>query len=248
MNLPPVGHSFSRFDTINSTNIYAMQLIREGLAVHGQAFFAARQTEGRGQRGKKWWSPPGENIQMTVVLQPRNLAASQPFRLSATIAVAVHDLLMKEVEGAWKIKWPNDLYWNDRKAGGILIENVIQSGKWMWAVVGVGINVNSARFDPSLPNPTSMALAAGRSFDVEELSRRLCSFIDHRFRQLQAGGWHHILEDYNRALYKAGSIQKLKRNNVTTAFRINRVNEQGMLIAGENSEFHFEHGEVEWVL
>lgn len=248
MNLPPVGHSFTSFDTINSTNIHAMECIREGLAVHGQVYFAREQTEGRGQRGKKWWSPPGENIQMTIVLQPLKLAPSQHFRLSAAIALGVHDLLQKEWHTGWRIKWPNDLYWNDRKAGGILIENVIQSGKWMWAVVGIGLNVNSRQFDPALPNPTSLALVTGQWYEVEELARRLCSFVDHRFRQLMAGGWHHMLADYNRVLYKAGEYQKLKRQSATASYLISHVDGQGMLIAGENGEYQFEFGEVEWVV
>jgi BirA family biotin operon repressor/biotin-[acetyl-CoA-carboxylase] ligase len=183
-----------------------------------------------------------------VVLQPLKLAPSQPFRLSATIATAVHDMLQKEWPQGWRIKWPNDLYWNDRKAGGILIENVIQSGKWMWAVAGIGLNVNSRQFDPALPNPTSLSLVTGHAYEVEDLARRLCSYIDHRFRQLMAGGWSHILADYNRALYKTGEYQKLKQGSAVASYLINRVDEQGMLIAGENGEYRFAHGEVEWIV
>ncbi|MCU0394564.1 MAG: biotin--[acetyl-CoA-carboxylase] ligase [Chitinophagaceae bacterium] len=248
MNPLPVGHSFSSFDTIDSTNIYAMQQIRAGLAVHGQVFSAREQTEGRGQRGRRWWSPPGENLQLTVVLQPLQLAASQPFRLSAAMALAVHDLLCAVSDDAWRIKWPNDLYRDDRKAGGILIENVIQSGKWVWAVVGIGLNVNSTRFDPALPNPISLALATGQSWDADGLARQLCTCIERRWQQLLAGGWPALLADYNAVLYKAGSLQRLRRNNITTAMRIQRVNEQGMLLTGENGEYAFAHGEVEWVL
>ncbi|QGW27151.1 biotin--[acetyl-CoA-carboxylase] ligase [Phnomibacter ginsenosidimutans] len=177
MNLPTIGHSFEVFDTINSTNMYAMQCIREGMAVHGSVYFAHEQTQGRGQWGKKWWSEPGENIQLTMVLQPLQLAPSQYFRLSAAIAAGAYDFLHHHAQGGWNIKWPNDLYWGDRKAGGILIENVMQQNQWRWAVCGIGINVNSTRFDPALPNPTSLSLVAGRRFNAELLGRSLCVFV-----------------------------------------------------------------------
>jgi BirA family transcriptional regulator, biotin operon repressor / biotin---[acetyl-CoA-carboxylase] ligase len=108
--------------------------------------------------------------------------------------------------------------------------------------------VNSRLFDPALPNPTSLALVTGHDFEVEELAKRLCGFVDHRLRQLLAGGWNHILGDYNRVLYKAGEFQKLKLNNAVASYFISHVDGQGMLVAGENGEYHFAHGEVEWVV
>lgn len=249
MNLPTIGHSFEVFDSIDSTNMYAMQCIREGMAVHGAVYFAHEQTQGRGQWGKKWWSEPGENIQMTMVLQPLQLAPSQYFRLSAAIAAGVHDFLHHHAAGGWNIKWPNDLYWGDRKAGGILIENVMQQNQWRWAIAGVGVNVNSTQFDPMLPNPTSLSLVAGRRFNAELLGRSLCVFVNKRWLQLmQPGGWPEILADYNRVLFGAGSLQKLRRQNSAAHYRIVGVDEQGQLLAGENGEYHFQHGEVEWLL
>lgn len=249
MNLPTIGHSFEVFDTINSTNMYAMQCIREGMAVHGSVYFAHEQTQGRGQWGKKWWSEPGENIQLTMVLQPLQLAPSQYFRLSAAIAAGAYDFLHHHAQGGWNIKWPNDLYWGDRKAGGILIENVMQQNQWRWAVCGIGINVNSTRFDPALPNPTSLSLVAGRRFNAELLGRSLCVFVNRRWQQLmEPRGWSRILNDYNQVLFGAGQLHKLRLQNTTAHYRIQSVNEQGQLIAGENGEYHFQHGEVEWLL
>jgi BirA family transcriptional regulator, biotin operon repressor / biotin---[acetyl-CoA-carboxylase] ligase len=249
MNLLPVGHSFTSFASINSTNIYAMERIREGMAVHGEVFFAHEQTEGRGQRGKKWWALPGENIQMTAVLQPLKLATSQPFRLSATVALAVHDWLSQTPVTGWKIKWPNDLYWGDRKAGGILIENVIQSGTWVWAVVGIGININSKTFHPDIPNATSLSLLAPEhAFDPEQLARQLCPFLEARWQMLMAGGWPTLFEQYNAVLYKSGEPQRLKRHNSTAVYKIVQVAENGQLVAGQHGEYLFDHGDVEWVV
>ena len=226
-----------------------MEQIREGLAVHGAVYFAHAQTEGRGQRGKKWWSAPGENIQMTLVLQPLQLAASQPFRLSATLALAIRDFLSGFVQNGWAIKWPNDVYWGDRKAGGILIENVMQAGNWMWAVVGIGININTLHFDAHLPNPTSLRLATQQpTYDTEALARQLCLVIEQRWQQLNSGGWPAIWKQYNQNLYKAGQLQRLKLQNTTAYYQIKGVSAQGQLIAGMHNEFRFDHGEVEWML
>jgi BirA family transcriptional regulator, biotin operon repressor / biotin---[acetyl-CoA-carboxylase] ligase len=249
MNLPTIGHSFQVFNTIDSTNMYAMSCIREGLAVHGAVYYAHEQTQGRGQRGKKWWSVPSENIQMSIVLQPLQLAASQHFRLSACIALAVHDFLEQHSFSGWRIKWPNDLYWGDRKAGGILIENVIQDGQWRWAIAGIGININSTHFDTDLPNPTSLAMVTGLRFNAELLGQSLCQFVSKRWQQLtNSNGWNSMLKEYNQVLYGAGATQRLRISNSTAAYKIVRVNDQGELIAGENQEYHFKHGEVEWIL
>ncbi|HSC54838.1 MAG TPA: biotin--[acetyl-CoA-carboxylase] ligase [Phnomibacter sp.] len=249
MNALSIGHSFEVFNTIDSTNMYAMSCIREGMAVHGAVYFAHEQYSGKGQRGKTWWSAPGENLQMTIVLQPLQLASSQHFRLVVAVALAVHDFLEHHSFHGWFIKWPNDLYWGDRKAGGILIENVIQEGKWRWAIAGIGVNINSTLFDKSLPNPTSLAQVTGLRYNTEDMARNLCSFVEKRWQQLnRSSEWPSMLRAYNKVLYGAGYPQKLRKENITTAYKIVRVNEHGDLIAGENQEYQFKHGEVEWVL
>ncbi|MCU0334781.1 MAG: biotin--[acetyl-CoA-carboxylase] ligase [Chitinophagaceae bacterium] len=226
-----------------------MELVREGMAAHGQVFFAHAQTQGRGQRGRQWWSAAGENIQLSIVLEPRQLAASHTFRLIAAVALGVAHFVEHHTHPGWKIKWPNDIYWGDRKAGGILIENVFQSGQWRWAIAGVGINVNSTHFDPGLPNPTSMALVSGRRYHTEELGQSLCQFVQQRWLQLlEPGGWPQILAEYNRLLYGAGQQHRLKQQNSVGLYPIKRVNEQGLLIAGSLDEYQFEFGQVEWVL
>ncbi len=248
MLLPPIGHSFKVFASIDSTNLYAMNRIREGLAVHGEAFYALEQTKGKGQRGRKWWSAPGENLQMTVVINPLQLTTSQAFRLSATVACAVHDFLTKHSSPGWSIKWPNDLYRGDRKAGGILIENVFQANQWTWAVIGIGININATVFPSELSNPTSLKIVAGQDYDVEAIAKDLCNMLDHRFSQLADGGWKNILADYNRALFGVGHVHRLKIGAATAAYEIKRVDEQGHLVAGQHGEYHFRFGEVEWIL
>ena len=143
--------SFIELQSVDSTNNYAMARVAEGVAQHGSAYFAHEQTAGKAQRGKIWISEKGANIMMSMVIKPLFLQPSEQFKLSACVAVALHDFLKRYAGEQTKIKWPNDIYWRDRKAAGILIENVISTGKlaignWQWAIVGIGVNLNQVDF------------------------------------------------------------------------------------------------------
>ena len=129
----PIGKPFIELQSIDSTNKYAMALIRgndvperQGEAQHGTAIFSHEQTAGKGQRGKEWISEKGSNIVLSILLNPYPLALTDQFKLSVCVAVSIHELLSKYAGDETKIKWPNDLYWRDRKAGGVLIENIVR--------------------------------------------------------------------------------------------------------------------------
>ena len=142
-------------DTVDSTNNYAMALVHEGVAQHGMVVIAKHQTKGKGQRGKVWETIPDANLSFSIIVQPHFLLPAQAFQLLATTAVAIQNQLEPIIGDELKIKWPNDLYWRDRKTGGILIENVIRGTQWQWSVIGIGINVNQTAF-VQLQNPVSL--------------------------------------------------------------------------------------------
>jgi BirA family transcriptional regulator, biotin operon repressor / biotin---[acetyl-CoA-carboxylase] ligase len=244
----PIGHCFKELTSIDSTNLYAIQQVHAGLATHGEAFFAHAQVAGRGQRGKQWWSVAGQNIALSVVLDTLKLASSERFRLSATITMGVLDWLNHRVPGEWKAKWPNDIYHGDRKAGGILIENLMKGGRWSHAVVGIGINMNQHTFPGHLPNPVSLFMLSRTLYNCAEEARELCRFLEHRWQQLMQGGWLQILEDYNQRLYGKEKICRIKKGAAVIPCLIREVNGQGQLIGGENFEWAFEFGEVSWIV
>ncbi len=243
----PIAHTFHEITTIDSTNLHAMQQIHAGLATHGEVFFAHAQVAGRGQRGKQWWSVSGQNIAMSIVFDTRKLATSERFRLSATMALGVYDWLQNLAGGDWKIKWPNDLYHGDRKAGGILIENIVQGGKWSKSVVGIGINMNQHYFPEHLPNPISLRQITHKTYVCAYEAQQLCNFLENRWNQLMAGQWKLLLEDYNTHLYGKGEIRRLKKDSAIIPCVIRAVNENGTLLAGESFEYQFEFGEVQWM-
>jgi BirA family biotin operon repressor/biotin-[acetyl-CoA-carboxylase] ligase len=174
-----IGHSFHELDTIDSTNSYAMQKVQEKLAEHGTVYFAQHQTSGKGTRGKGWEAKSGENITISMVIDVKFLAIHQQFFFSAAIALAVFDFFFKYAGEGCSIKWPNDIYFNDSKAAGILIENSIQGNQWQWAIVGIGININQTDFGNDAPNAISLAQITGAQFDIITLAKELCNYVKY---------------------------------------------------------------------
>jgi len=224
-----------------------MGLIRAAMARHGAAVFAREQTKGKGQRNRSWASEKDRNIALSLVLEPQALDPSLPFLLSMAIALATADLYRQLVPDDISIKWPNDLYWRDRKAAGILIENLWQGGQWNFAVAGIGINVNQTDFGELQGKAVSLRQITGRSEDPEALALRLCACAEARYAQLLKGA-SSIIADYNELLYRRGESVRFRRDNRLFEARIDSVNEQGLLLVHHALPERFAVGDVEWIL
>jgi BirA family transcriptional regulator, biotin operon repressor / biotin---[acetyl-CoA-carboxylase] ligase len=256
----PLGSPFIELQSVDSTNNYARNLLhearlpdRQGLVQHGLAIFAHEQVSGKGQRGKIWTSEKGSNIILSLVVKPLSLQLAQQFQLSVCAAVAVHGFLTKYAGEEVKIKWPNDLYWQDRKAGGILIESVIRSSEtgdssWEWSIIGIGINTNQTAFPIYLPNPVSLKQITGKSFDTVSLAKEICDGLNQKFSELIIDGFEKIYAQYLTHLYKINSAVKLKKDNRVFEAVIKGVTPGGRLIVYHSIEEEFEFGEVEWII
>lgn len=251
--LPSLGQPFIVLPLVDSTNNYAMAKIQAGEATHGSTYWAMEQVAGKGQRGKTWHTEPGSNIIMSVVISTEQLEISHQWALSMAVALACYDFY-KNYGSAddTRIKWPNDLYWQDRKAGGILIENQISMELglpiWKWAVVGTGINVNQTSFPGVEKKAVSIRQITGKQFDPIQLSQELLSFLTLRFDQVNGGNLSQLLTDYNNCLYKKGAFVKLKKGPITFETIIQGVNSRGQLITGEKGTEAHDWGSIEWVL
>jgi len=241
-----IGQPFIELSEVESTNIYAMERVQANLAAHGIAFFAHNQTAGKGQRGKTWVSEPGTNISLTVVLDCSFLSLSNQFPLSVMAALASHDFLSSHVPQEICIKWPNDLYWRDRKAGGILIENQVRGNIWQWGVVGIGINLNQVSFPERLLNPVSLKQVTGRNFNTVEMAKELCDCLENRYQQLKQGSFEGLLMQYNQYLFKRGGEVKLKKNNMVFDCVVKGVSATGELLVSGALQDSFRFGEVSW--
>ena len=244
-----IGHAFIELQSVDSTNNYAMARATDGTAPHGTLFFAHDQWAGKGQRGRSWTSQPGENIILSAVLEPVALQHTQAFSLSIGVALACRDLFSRYAgPESTSIKWPNDLYWNDRKAGGILIENHFQGDRWPLAIVGMGININQVEFPATAHNPVSLRQITGRSFQAVELAHELGDCLDRRYSELMGGGAAAQLEEYNSHLYRRGQVVRLKKDSAVFETTVQGVSAQGQLLTRDVLDREFSFGEVEWII
>ncbi len=143
------------FKSIDSTNLQAHRELPH--AEEGTVWVADFQTAGRGQRGNSWESSKGENLLFTILLRPDFVPVADQFSISQITALAIVKYL--ESKGLQpKIKWPNDIYINDKKICGILIEHTLSGANLSASILGIGININQMVFESDAPNPTSLLL------------------------------------------------------------------------------------------
>ncbi len=254
---------FIELQSVDSTNNYARQLIhsgqlpdRQGEPVHGLIIFTHEQTAGRGQRGRVWSTEPGKNLLLSILVKPHPLRIGQQFQLSVCAALSVYDLFVKYAADKTCIKWPNDLYWQDRKAGGILIESVASGNsdtgavadQWQWAIVGIGININQVYFPDYLPNPVSLKQVTGSEFRIIPLAKELGRHFRRYFDTLVSHGFDELLALYNQRLYKRNEKVRLKKDNRAFEVIVKGVSPAGKLIVEHGIEEEINFGEAEWLL
>ncbi|HVG12960.1 MAG TPA: biotin--[acetyl-CoA-carboxylase] ligase [Flavisolibacter sp.] len=243
-----IGQSFIELQEVDSTNNYATALLHEGMASHGTVVFAHRQTAGKGQRHKSWVTgSTGLNIALTAVVHPHGLAASQMFLLSMASAIAVQQFYSVYAGGKTKVKWPNDLYWNDRKAAGILIENSLSGTTWKHAIVGIGVNINQQTFPGLETSAVSLANITGEQYNVISLAKDLCKKLDDIFRLLLENPGE-IVDVYQTLLYRRDEQVRLKLGSRQFEATIRGVLPSGELVAWHGVEELFTVGAVEWLV
>lgn len=240
-------------DQADSTNNYAMGLAYADRAAHGEAYFTDHQLQGKGQRGKQWLAEKGMNIAISIVIKPGSRILADQFGLSVAVAMGCYEFYKNYAGDETSIKWPNDIYWRDRKAGGILIENIIGNAgpanpRWKYAVAGIGMNINQVRFDDALPNPVSLRQITGRQFQPKELARELHIRVMHWVDAwIQQKNSHH-LQAYNEVLFRRNAEVTMRKNGIAFRTKVREVLENGKLLTTDLIDNHFSFGEVEWIL
>jgi BirA family transcriptional regulator, biotin operon repressor / biotin---[acetyl-CoA-carboxylase] ligase len=233
-------------DNVDSTNNYAMALVQKDDPASIKPVFALQQTHGKGRRGKHWKSNKGANIILSIPLSMQWLAVSKQFELSVAVALSCYDLFSKYILANLFIKWPNDLFINDSKAGGILIENVIKGTLWQWAIIGIGLNINQQEFEEFNLKATSLKLVTGKDYNVLELGEELVLLVSKRIEELKSGNFEKMLEEYNQHLFARNKNMKLKKENIVFETKILGVSSSGQLITKDALERKFDFDEVEF--
>src|SRR5664279_4885236 len=245
--MPAMPKKLIILEKVDSTNNYAMAMVQKGEAVSSSGVFAKEQTAGKGRRGKAWKSKSGENVILTVTEQMQWLPVQHQFQLSAVAALACFDFVSTYIKENIKIKWPNDIFINNRKAGGILIENVIKGNLWQWAIIGTGLNITQQNFEKDELKATSLHQITGGHYDVVQLSHELHEMVLKRLDVLQLGEISKMLGEYNENLFCRNNTVRLKKGNVVFETKIERVAASGNLITQDALERSFGFDEIQWV-
>jgi BirA family biotin operon repressor/biotin-[acetyl-CoA-carboxylase] ligase len=166
-----------------------MAQIKAGLAKSGSCYIADFQTNGKGQHGRVWESTKGQNLLCSYILELNTLDAlknwtpADQIGFSAAIALGARAFFAAFAGSETKIKKPNDIYFSDRKAGGILIENLVRGQEWTWAVIGIGMNINQTEFSPEAlnsvsSNPISLQEITNQSWDIKKMQEHLSDALN----------------------------------------------------------------------
>ena len=194
----------------HSTNTLLKELLAKGEWPEGERFlYTAFQTAGRGQAGNGWESEEGKNLLCSILLPPRkNL-----FEMNVLVSVVVHRFLGDE----YTIKWPNDIYWQDKKVAGILIENAIIGNEVKYSIAGIGLNVNQTEWKSDAPNPVSLKQITRINYDLEELMYYLMDEFDEDMKMTTDELWAY----YRDHLYRREGFWPFVEREVSTAPTMN---------------------------
>lgn len=239
-----IGNHIVRLNEVDSTNTFAMSLLRGADIAEGAVITARSQTVGRGQRGNSWFSEPGKNITCSIILRPTFLGVTSQFDLTRAIALGISDLLSELLPATpVHIKWPNDIIAGGKKVAGILVENIINGDQLSASVAGIGLNVNQESFGSDSPQAVSVLQLTGREFDIDEALAHLFCAVEARYLQLRAGQIGKLRGDYEARLFKRG--EKARYTDFKSIFDavLEKVTEEGKLVLrcaeGEERVFGF---------
>ena len=195
---------------VSSTNTYVKELLTAGVELPELTLVDADfQTGGRGQQQNVWESEADKNLLFSFLCHPTFLPATHQFVLSQAIAVAVYRTLSDLTEGI-SIKWPNDIYWNDRKICGILIECNLMGSTIKDCIIGTGINVNQTEFRSDAPNPVSLAQITGFTFNRQQILNRVVEEFSELYKAINPDA---LKSEYMQHLYRREGFHPYQEPN-----------------------------------
>lgn len=218
-----------KLNAIDSTNAYLKRKQITGVLDDYTVVVAAHQKEGRGQMGTQWLAEPSKNLTFSVYKQFSFLPNSHQFYISMAVALGVVKALKSLQIPKLAIKWPNDILAEQKKIGGILIENIIKQGQLSASVIGIGLNVNQKFFE-DLPKASSLHLLTGTLFSTDELLTIILKGIRYYFEQLEAKNYKSIKSEYETLLFRKHKPSTFRTwsEGIFTGY-INGVSEDGKL-------------------
>jgi len=233
-----IGHNIIKLNRIDSTNNELLRRLEKEDLPEGTLILADEQTAGRGQDDHTWESEKGKNLTFSFVLYPGFLDFSRQFYLNIFVSLGIKDWMDSLIEAERvRIKWMNDIYVDDLKISGMLINNAIQGDRFKYVVIGIGVNINQEKFLSDAPNPVSVKMITGGNYQLSDCLSDLCRHLDWRFMQLINLDYKTLNHDYHQALFRINQpFRYLYKGSRVTA-SIKGVDELGRLrLIKENGE------------
>lgn len=236
-----LGKLYMHLAEVDSTNLYLYQYIAKNKPIEGFVVWADKQYAGRGQLGSKWLATEALNLTTSILLLPKWLAAKDQFLLSQSIALSIVDLLLAYNIPKEKIaiKWPNDIYVQNTKIAGILIENTLKGHFIEESIVGIGLNINQTDFKENGLHATSLSLVLGKNFSIVAVLSDLCLFVEQRYMLLKQREKNaQIQAAYIEYLYQYNILKtyKIAATNTLILAKIVGLTPEGKLILEHNGE------------
>ena len=222
----------THFKTLESTNKYLQNLLEEGIDIIDNIVVTDYQTAGKGQGKNVWQSDDGKNLLFSVALDMSYLKAENQFLLTQMVSVTMIDVLKKYLpEESLFIKWPNDIYFNDKKIAGILIKNEIKGMMMGTSIIGIGLNVNQTSFDENIPNPISMKMITGNNYDLETILVKICEALLSTANSQQP-----VASSYTDKLYRYKQWASYKHEGSVKEMMIIGHDQFGRLVLKEKND------------
>jgi BirA family transcriptional regulator, biotin operon repressor / biotin---[acetyl-CoA-carboxylase] ligase len=227
-----IGWRIDYFDEVGSTQRVAAELAEQGVA-QGAVVIAEQQSAGRGRMGHQWHSPSGVNLYATIILRPTCPLAEVP-RLSLVAGVAAAEALETAAPGLVALKWPNDVWLNGRKTGGIISEAMTDASHGLQCVlIGIGLNLNLAARDilPELQGKaTSVLIATGYPCDRIAIASALLQKLDTRYMESERRGFVAIRPLWERYSALTGRIVTVVDGASRISGTVSGIGEDGALL------------------
>ena len=217
----------------DSTNEWCKRMSKEG-AEHGKLAVTEFQSAGKGRLGRRWTAPEGSSVMMSILLRPEfepQYASMLTLVMGLSVAQAV-----KELDVEVSIKWPNDIYWKNKKICGMLIENDLMGRNISQSISGIGINVNQEVFHSTAPNPVSLRQITGKQYDIFEILKNIMLRIQSDYELLRNGDTELITHRYEKALFRKEGMHRYKDADGEFFARIICVEPEGKLILEDDAQ------------
>lgn len=219
------------------------------MVFEGTVIITDNQTAGRGQRGNSWEASKGENLTFSLILKPSFLKASDQFQLNVAISMGVFDFLNEFIDENLKVKWSNDLYYLDKKMGGILIENSLQGYFIGHSIIGIGLNINQTEFKNERATSLRKITQNPLKYDLSELLKKLLESIEANYLTIKNNTFESLKNRYLTNLYRLDEFHYYKRNGQQFLGQIRGIDETGKLgIENDGNINYFDFKEVEFVI